>query len=197
MELPLLVVASESECRYITTQLEKVNNVKYWCIHSIFEFRRTDLSHFSGIICTQHLLSVFELQQICKSDKNLLILTNNISAKDIQEFFSYGVKSIYLNTKNYFDLNNAIENWIEHHAYLSPELVSVLAQSYKVKDCSKLDSLTNRRRQIARLIAEGKTYRQIAESNFISIETVRDHVKKIYKQLDVHSSNELRNMITY
>ena len=51
-------------------------------------------------------------------------------------------------------------------------------------------SLSEREKEILSLMADGFDFRSIAEKNFISYETVRTHVKKIYKKLHVTSATE-------
>ena len=51
-------------------------------------------------------------------------------------------------------------------------------------------SLSNREKQILSLMVEGFNYHTIAEKSFISYETVRTHVKRIYKKLHVASASE-------
>jgi DNA-binding NarL/FixJ family response regulator len=51
--------------------------------------------------------------------------------------------------------------------------------------------LNDRQKEILESIVKGLSYRLIAEKYFISIETVRYHVKNIYEILQVHSRFEL------
>ena len=50
--------------------------------------------------------------------------------------------------------------------------------------------LSSREKEILSLMIEGFTFHQIAENCFISYETVRTHVKRIYKKLHVASASE-------
>ena len=50
--------------------------------------------------------------------------------------------------------------------------------------------LTDREKELLKLMVEGNNYRTIAEKSFISYETVRTHVKHIYKKLHVASRSE-------
>jgi DNA-binding NarL/FixJ family response regulator len=50
--------------------------------------------------------------------------------------------------------------------------------------------LSEREKDILRLMVEGSNYRSIADKAFISYETVRTHVKNIYKKLHVASRSE-------
>jgi DNA-binding NarL/FixJ family response regulator len=51
-------------------------------------------------------------------------------------------------------------------------------------------NLSEREKEILKLMAQGHNYRGIAEKAFISYETVKSHIKKIYKKLHVTSRTE-------
>jgi DNA-binding NarL/FixJ family response regulator len=51
-------------------------------------------------------------------------------------------------------------------------------------------NLSEREKEILRLMVEGSNYRAIADKAFISYETVRTHVKNIYRKLHVASRSE-------
>lgn len=51
-------------------------------------------------------------------------------------------------------------------------------------------NLSNREKEILSLMMEGDNYRKIADKAFISYETVRTHIKHIYKKLHVVSRSE-------
>lgn len=50
--------------------------------------------------------------------------------------------------------------------------------------------LTSREREILKSLADGLDYKQIADRHFISIDTVRNHIRHIYEKLHVHSKSE-------
>ncbi len=50
--------------------------------------------------------------------------------------------------------------------------------------------LSEREKEILHLMVEGHNYKTIADKSFISYETVRTHVKHIYKKLHVASRSE-------
>jgi NarL family two-component system response regulator LiaR len=79
------------------------------------------------------------------------------------------------------------------HAIISPELTAVLVDRLRrtpeggsgtrpVKS-----SLTDREWEVLDLICDGSTTREIAESLFLSPETVNSHAKSVLKKLGVHS----------
>ncbi|MCI0708088.1 MAG: response regulator transcription factor [Ignavibacteriae bacterium] len=50
--------------------------------------------------------------------------------------------------------------------------------------------LSEREQQVLADLVKGFSYKMIAESQFISIDTVRSHIKNIYSKLQVHSKTE-------
>ena len=51
-------------------------------------------------------------------------------------------------------------------------------------------NLSNREKEILTSLSKGNSYKMIADSLFISEETVRRHIKSIYRKLEVHSKSE-------
>lgn len=51
-------------------------------------------------------------------------------------------------------------------------------------------NLTERETEILNLLVKGNSYKMIADICFISMDTVRSHIKKIYEKLHVHSQTE-------
>jgi len=75
-------------------------------------------------------------------------------------------------------------------SYMSPSIARKVVNYFKPKSSKKV-KLTSRQQQIARSILDGLSYKMIADRYSISIDTVRDHIKKIYKTLDINSKSEL------
>jgi DNA-binding NarL/FixJ family response regulator len=51
-------------------------------------------------------------------------------------------------------------------------------------------NLSEREKQVLQLLVDGYSYKMIASEMFISIDTVRSHIKKIYEKLHVNSKSE-------
>lgn len=52
-------------------------------------------------------------------------------------------------------------------------------------------NLTEREKEILQLLIKGNSYKEIAGTIFISVETLNSHIKNIYRKLNVHSRSEL------
>lgn len=61
------------------------------------------------------------------------------------------------------------------------------------KKTPSVSQLTERQNEILESIMKGKSYKMIAEELFISVDTVKFHVKNIYEIMQVHSRFELIN----
>jgi len=54
-----------------------------------------------------------------------------------------------------------------------------------------LNRLTEREREVMRLIARGYAYKEVASTLFISIKTVETHVSNVLRKLQLSSRHEL------
>jgi DNA-binding NarL/FixJ family response regulator len=60
---------------------------------------------------------------------------------------------------------------------------------------SQYNKLTPREKELLDLLSKGYRYKEIAERMFISVETVRTHIRNIYEKLQVQSRTEALNKI--
>ena len=58
------------------------------------------------------------------------------------------------------------------------------------KSSNETENLSNREQEILSYLAKGFRYKEIGEKLFISIETVRTHLRNIYEKLQVHSRTQ-------
>ena len=76
-------------------------------------------------------------------------------------------------------------------APMSPSVARLVVANMHTNSSSKNKyDLTTREKEILTSLSEGSSYKMIAEKYFISIDTVRSHLKNIYKKLHVHSQTE-------
>lgn len=77
-------------------------------------------------------------------------------------------------------------------SFLYPSAAAALIEDYRQQaEGEPYDRLTEREREILKLIAEGHTSRKIANMLFISLKTVLNHRMKIMEKLDLHNRTEL------
>ena len=77
---------------------------------------------------------------------------------------------------------------------LSPNIAGRMIAFFNKKPAVTGVSLTNRETEVLRYLIEGLSYKEIADKMSNSINSIRTHVKNIYKKLHVHSRPELMKM---
>ncbi len=75
-------------------------------------------------------------------------------------------------------------------SYMSPSIARKVVDYFAPKE-KTASNLTPRQLQIVQGVVEGLSYKMIADKYMISINSVRDHIKKIYKALQINSKGEL------
>ena len=73
---------------------------------------------------------------------------------------------------------------------IARQVITAFKESKDVKDDNKELELSSREKEVINLLAGGNNYQQIADQLFISVDTVRHHIKNIYKKLHVHTQSE-------
>ena len=70
----------------------------------------------------------------------------------------------------------------------------VVASFYDIsKENKELQKLSEREKEILNLLSKGLRYKEIADTLFLSTETVRTHIRNIYEKLQVNSRTEALN----
>lgn len=73
---------------------------------------------------------------------------------------------------------------------IARQVITAFKESKEVKNESDDTELSLREKEVINLLANGNNYQQIADQLFISVDTVRHHIKNIYKKLHVHTQSE-------
>lgn len=76
---------------------------------------------------------------------------------------------------------------------MSSSIARRVIASFQLAEPIKDYDLSEREKEILQLLSEGLMYKEVGNQLFISIDTVRTHVRKIYEKLEVHSRTEALN----
>ncbi len=135
------------------------------------------------------------IPQINRVSKNTKILIISVHKADayIMMALKAGVRG-YLNKENAAEeLLPALRKITAGHVYLSDT-----ASAYLLKKTSQSPSelaaekiLTGKEEEVLRLVAEGKTAKEIADTLFISPRTVENYKNNILKKLGFHKTSDL------
>jgi DNA-binding NarL/FixJ family response regulator len=135
------------------------------------------------------------LRQVLPSDTRFLALSVSDAAEDVIGVVRGGARGYVTKTISGRELTQAIERVAEGDAVFSPRLAGFVLDAFSAADVPaidpELDQLTQREREVLRLIARGYAYKEIAKELFISVKTVETHVSSVLRKLQLSNRHEL------
>ena len=137
----------------------------------------------SGLEGISHLKSRFP-------EAEIIMLTTFDDSDRVFKALCAGA-SAYLTKRTPFSrIAEAIMTVSRGGSYMSPAIARQVV-NYFAPTQSSSDKLTPRQQQIVEGIVNGMSYKMVADKLMISTETVRDHIKNIYRKLEINSKAEL------
>ncbi|SHN35690.1 response regulator [Cryptosporangium aurantiacum] len=125
-----------------------------------------------------------------------LALSVSDAADDVIGLIRAGARGYVTKTIAADELADAVRRVAEGDAVFSPRLAGFVLDAFTqrpetvVRD-PELDLLTNREREVLRLLARGYAYKEIASELFISVKTVETHVSSVLRKLQMSNRYEL------
>jgi DNA-binding NarL/FixJ family response regulator len=124
-----------------------------------------------------------------------LALSVSDAAEDVIGVVRGGARGYVTKTISGPELTSAIGRVAEGDAVFSPRLAGFVLDAFAATDAQvtdpELDRLTQREREVLRLIARGYAYKEIAKELFISVKTVETHVSSVLRKLQLSNRHEL------
>src|SRR5579864_6764153 len=124
-------------------------------------------------------------------DTRVVLLTMYEEDAYVLEALRAGIRGYVLKAQAAVDLVNAIREVMRGAIYLSPGISEAVVNAYKTKSDLPVDPLTDRERQVLRLVAEGKTTKEIAGILGVSPKTTDSHRTRIMRKLEIHETASL------
>jgi len=129
-------------------------------------------------------------------DTKYLALSVSDAAEDVIGTIRGGARGYVTKTITGPELVDAIKRVDSGDAVFSPRLagfvLDAFAGSIEVASVDEdLDRLSEREREVMRLIARGYAYKEVAKELFISIKTVETHMSSVLRKLQLSSRHEL------
>jgi DNA-binding NarL/FixJ family response regulator len=121
-----------------------------------------------------------------------LMLTVLADRETVLAAFTEGAQGYLLKDSAPDRISEAIHAALAGQSPVSPEVATHLLQLVRKtpEQASPAQQLTERELSILNMIARGLSYAEAAQAGGISVHTVGDHVKAIYRKLDVRSKIE-------
>lgn len=196
--ISVIIVEDKIEmCRQIKSLLEKTDDIK---VIATFHDSRSALEKIpeyepdivlmdlnlpdgSGIECIKNLKPKLSKTQF-------VILTMFDDSELVFKGLSHGAIGYLLKRSINDELVKSIYEAYKGGSPMSTQIARMVVKSFQNNKAIDEDLLTKREWEILEQLAKGKKYKEIGETLFISVETVRSHLRKIYEKLHVHSSKE-------
>lgn len=126
----------------------------------------------------------------------VLILSMHESNQYISQFLRSGASGYVLKDSAASDLVGAIQAVSQGDAFLYPSIARRLLEEYLQKaqageERESYDGLTGREREVLRMIAEGRSNKEIADVLSLSVRTVQAHRANLMGKLHMHDRTEL------
>ncbi len=127
---------------------------------------------------------------------SIIIMSSWYDRSLLESTFMRGAKGFLLKECHGREIINAIHETYAGKHYLSSEISSevlppIVAKLYNGNRHARSAGLTQRQREILKLICDGLTEREIGDKLSISYHTVHVHTTNIMKSLDLHTKAEL------
>lgn len=126
----------------------------------------------------------------------IVVLTMHRKEDYILEVFNSGGDGYCLKSAGHEDLMTAIRAVLSGKNYVSPEISGLVLEGYleskrSIKKKSSFETLTQREKEVLKLVGEGYQNKEIADYLCISTKTVEKHRANIMQKLDLHTASAL------
>ncbi|APG27502.1 hypothetical protein A7E78_06385 [Syntrophotalea acetylenivorans] len=126
-------------------------------------------------------------------DLKIIVLSTYTKKEYVQEAMVEGANGYVAKNTKIDELVKIIEDFSEERECHSPYLLNLAVNWRPAQEATgenPTHGLTKTEMKVLRNIAEGKTNSEIAEINFVSIETIKTHVQRIFRKLEVNNRME-------
>ncbi|MBA2882330.1 DNA-binding NarL/FixJ family response regulator [Desulfosalsimonas propionicica] len=126
----------------------------------------------------------------------VLALTIHESDQYVLEAFNAGANGYCIKDASREELLVAINSVLKGRTYISPGIADNVMEGYiegrkQMKTRSAWDNITQREREVLKLLAEGYLNKEISGMLHISVKTVEKHRSNLMGKLDLHSAAAL------
>lgn len=144
-----------------------------------------NLPEMNGIECIRKIKMIHPRIQC-------MVLTVYDKPDTIFEALKAGAISYLLKNTPPEKIIEAIEEVNNGGSPISSQIARKVVEAFAIKEKTNeyFQELTRREQELLGFLSQGYRYREIADKLFVSIETVRTHIRNIYEKLQVNSRTE-------
>jgi DNA-binding NarL/FixJ family response regulator len=131
-------------------------------------------------------LDLFKRIKALQTKIKVAVLSMHDEASLVRSVLKEGIHGYLLKNIQQFELRNALKQIAMGYPYVSPEITKIMMSELNQPE-EKSELLTEREREILRLIAKEYSNKQMAEKLFISERTVETHRKNIFRKTNTNT----------
>lgn len=129
-------------------------------------------------------------------ESNIILISGESENEVIWKGLSNGAKGYLIKPVAFETIKNQIDTIKKGGAFITPDVAKKLLDKVnKVNEqkvvSQKIKDLTKKENEVVQQIIKGLSYKEVAVILSISYSTVNDHLKSIYKKMNVNSKSEL------
>jgi DNA-binding NarL/FixJ family response regulator len=144
-------------------------------------------------------MSSFEATRLIRKERpetKVIFLSMYDDEDYLAECVEMGASGYILKESPIEQLVTAVREVHRGGSYLSPRLLNRLVDDFRLQGkgpmrAPRFGTLTKREREILKLLAEGKSVKEIATSFNLSVKTVEAHKFNLMRKLDIHNKAQL------
>ncbi len=156
-----------------------------------FDFSKDDIVFFDIKNFQKNLAYVIHSRLICLDDS----LDELKGYKLLKE----GAKAYFYKKASIFELSQVLKAVKSNKVWVYPELMSFIIKnstiSFENKENERLNTLTNKELEVAKLVSKGHTNKEIADILNITLRTVKAHISSCFSKLDIKDRVSLAMLI--
>ena len=207
MQAPIRIMLVEDDEQYremLTEMLLSMDEVDLMGVcGSGEEFQATYKQHLPQVVLMDVQLpgqtGIETMRQVKQSNPGMqfIILTVYEDSDTLFEALRFGASGYLLKHTDPAGIIAAVKDVIEGGSPMSAAIARKVVESFRLNTQQQqvLERLTSREQEIVDLLSQGFRYKEIADRLFLSVETVRTHIRNIYEKLQVNSRTEAINKI--
>jgi len=181
------IIKTSSKLEYILSSESAENFLKYFPKEIDVILLDIQLAGMTGIQAISKIKS--------KSPNIEIVILSALNDSDnIFGALRAGASGYLLKDDSINSIEKKITDLKEGIPALSPAIAKKMIAFFNEKPEVIGVALTNRETEVLRHLIDGLSYKEIANTMINSINSIRTHVKNIYKKLQVHSRSELMKM---
>jgi DNA-binding NarL/FixJ family response regulator len=151
-------------------------------------------AHPDLVVCDLHMPGGggMKVASACGGETRIVMLTVSEAERDLLDAVAAGAVGYLVKSTPPAELRDALVRAAAGEPVFSPALAAlVLGEFRRLAKKSDASPISDRERDVLRLVARGHTYKQVGEELFIAEKTVENHVRNILAKLQLSRKQEL------